>query len=231
MQVEERRPANSHAWTWNEGLRIVYHPRGCTTCVEYSHHVMEAEFTKDEEYLTAKGTVRDGEEHWRQKAIKYIDELEDAEADLCKLTNRVKELKEELDNKEYTEVQGGKRAHYESTMTPGVGSPAPAMTAGAHQRAQPTYLGALQAPALSHIHKDVTMDDGETSSFPALPPPGQPISMARSTLSGHWGANWMPATALRPMRGMRGGLSGRVLGRSSQLLIQNEVLNVLQHID
>ena len=53
---------------------------------------------KDEDYLAVKETISDREEHWRQKAVKYIDELEDTEADLRKLTNRVKELEEELDN-------------------------------------------------------------------------------------------------------------------------------------
>ena len=46
--------------------------------------------------------------------------------------------------------------------------------------------------------------------------------MVKSMLLGHQGAKGMPAMALRPTRGMRGGMSAQGLGRSSQLLIQNE---------
>jgi len=35
MEVEERLPDN-HAWMWNKNLSIIYHPRGCKTCMEYS---------------------------------------------------------------------------------------------------------------------------------------------------------------------------------------------------
>ena len=52
MEVEERLPDN-HAWMWNENLSIIYHPRGCKTCMEYSRHVMEAELMKDDDYIVA----------------------------------------------------------------------------------------------------------------------------------------------------------------------------------
>jgi len=35
MEVEERLPDN-HTWTWSKNLSIIYHPRGCKTCMEYS---------------------------------------------------------------------------------------------------------------------------------------------------------------------------------------------------
>jgi len=52
MEVEERLPDN-HVWTWNENLAIIYHPRGCKTCMEYSQHIMEAELMKDDDYIVA----------------------------------------------------------------------------------------------------------------------------------------------------------------------------------
>jgi len=36
MEVEERLPPDNHAWMWNEALSIIYHPRGCNICMEYS---------------------------------------------------------------------------------------------------------------------------------------------------------------------------------------------------
>jgi len=52
MEVEEKLPDN-HAWTWNENLSIIYHPRGCKTCMEYSQHVMETKLMKDDDYVVA----------------------------------------------------------------------------------------------------------------------------------------------------------------------------------
>jgi len=55
MEVEERLLDN-HAWMWNETLPIIYHPRGCKVCMEYSWHVMEAELMKDDNYvISCKG--------------------------------------------------------------------------------------------------------------------------------------------------------------------------------
>jgi len=52
IEVEERLLDN-HAWTWNKNLSIIYHPRGCKTCMEYGRHVMEAELMKDDDYVIA----------------------------------------------------------------------------------------------------------------------------------------------------------------------------------
>jgi len=36
-----------------KNLSIIYHPRGCKTCMEYSQHIMEAELMKDDNYIVA----------------------------------------------------------------------------------------------------------------------------------------------------------------------------------
>jgi len=52
MEVEESLLDN-HAWMWNENLSIIYHPRGCKTCMEYGRHVMKAKLMKDDDYIVA----------------------------------------------------------------------------------------------------------------------------------------------------------------------------------
>jgi len=77
MEVEERLPDN-HAWMWNENLSIVYHPRGCKTCMEYGQHIMEAKLMKGDDYVVAcKGRKKEAN-FWQAKANKYADQLEDA---------------------------------------------------------------------------------------------------------------------------------------------------------
>jgi hypothetical protein len=44
---------DNHGWSWSHGLHIIYHPRGCNTCMEYGRHIMEAEFIRDDEYVAA----------------------------------------------------------------------------------------------------------------------------------------------------------------------------------
>jgi hypothetical protein len=44
---------DNHGWSWSHGLHIIYHPRGCNTCMEYGRHIMEAEFVRDDEYVAA----------------------------------------------------------------------------------------------------------------------------------------------------------------------------------
>jgi len=38
---------------WDKNLSIIYHPRGCTTCMEYGRYNMEAELMKDDDYIVA----------------------------------------------------------------------------------------------------------------------------------------------------------------------------------
>jgi hypothetical protein len=44
---------DNHGWSWSHGLHVIYHPRGCNTCMEYGQHIMEAEFVRDDEYVAA----------------------------------------------------------------------------------------------------------------------------------------------------------------------------------
>jgi len=53
LMVVEERLLDNRAWTWNENLSIIYHPRGCKTCMEYGQHVMEAKLMKDVNYIIA----------------------------------------------------------------------------------------------------------------------------------------------------------------------------------
>jgi len=78
MEVEERLPDN-HTWTWNKNLSIVYHPRGCKTCMEYSQHIMEAKLMKDDNYVIACKGRKEEVNFWQAKANKYADQLEDTD--------------------------------------------------------------------------------------------------------------------------------------------------------
>jgi len=78
MEVEERLLDN-HAWTWNETLSIIYHPRGCKVCMEYGQHIMEAELMKDNNYIIACKGRKEEANFWQMKANKYADLLEDVD--------------------------------------------------------------------------------------------------------------------------------------------------------
>ena len=98
MQVEEGRSHANQGWMWNKIFHIVYHPRGCQVCTDYGHHLMEAKFTKDDEYTAVIDKRRRDIEYWRKKALKYVDDLDETDKHVCKLTARVKELKQELED-------------------------------------------------------------------------------------------------------------------------------------
>ena len=52
--------------------------------MEYGQHVMDAELTKDKEYL-ATYQEREEMDFWKSRANRYLDELEDAEAEVHRL--------------------------------------------------------------------------------------------------------------------------------------------------
>ena len=111
MQVEEKRSRDNHAWTWNTTLWIVYHPRGYQICMEYGQHVMEAELTKDKEYLATYQERKEEMDFWKSRANRYLDELEDAEAEVRRLQARVTELEQRVEaSRDYGDSRKGKRA-------------------------------------------------------------------------------------------------------------------------
>jgi len=70
---------------WNEKLSIIYHPRGCKTCMEYGQHVMEAKLMKDDNCVVACKGGKEEVNFWQVKANKYTDQLEDTEETVCYL--------------------------------------------------------------------------------------------------------------------------------------------------
>ena len=53
--------------------------------MEYSQHIMEAELTKDEEYLTTYQERKEEMDFWKLRANRYLNELEDMEAEVHRL--------------------------------------------------------------------------------------------------------------------------------------------------
>ena len=111
MEVEEGRPRPNHSWVWNEMFHIAYHPRGCKICMEYGRHLMEADFAREDDYVAVVEQRRDDREYWQKRASKYVDDLDDADASIRRLTARVKELEQELEDvHDYVDKHGGKWA-------------------------------------------------------------------------------------------------------------------------
>ena len=65
--------------------------------MEYGRHVMEAELTKDEEYLATYQERKEEMDFWKLRANRYLDELEDTEAEVCRLQARVTELEQRVE--------------------------------------------------------------------------------------------------------------------------------------
>jgi len=84
MEVEDRLLDN-HAWTWNETLSIIYHPRGCKICMEDGQHVMEAELMMDDDYIIACKGRKEEENFWKMKANKYADLLKEVDKNVHNL--------------------------------------------------------------------------------------------------------------------------------------------------
>ena len=235
MRVDETRKGGS-GWTWSSGLHIVYHPRGCTTCMEYGRHIMEAEFTKDDEYVVASEQRQGEADYWRRKATKYIDDLEEAEGSLRRMGARIDELEREIEcSRDYEDGRGGKRARYESPYEGGSGisSPATNMPVRSQQPSrvkEDSYAQAVQTPALRNVQEDVYMEDGEIWRFPPLPNPGVPQMVQAGPLALPRGANWRPAPAARPaVSGMTRFRGNMPLRHPPMILRSMEELN--QHLE
>ena len=126
-QMEEDGREN-HGWTWSHGLHIIYHPRGCSICMEYGRHIMEAEFVRDDEYVAARRQRQEDADYWRIKANKAQEDLGEADDYTRSLEARIRELERENNRpRDYEDNRGGKRARYDSPYEGGSGlnSPAP----------------------------------------------------------------------------------------------------------
>ena len=134
MQIEEMRAHDNHSWMWNTTLQIVYHLRGCQVCMEYGRHIMEAELTKDEEYSTTYQERKEEMDFWKSRANRYLDELEDAEAEVHRLQAQVMELEQRIEaGHDHGDTRKGKQACYGSPYggESGVESPmVPMLTSG-----------------------------------------------------------------------------------------------------
>ena len=66
--------------------------------MEYGRHVMEAELTKDDDYVVARDRRKEESDYWRVKAARYVEDLDKMDEHVCKLTARVKELEREIED-------------------------------------------------------------------------------------------------------------------------------------
>ena len=95
---------------------------------------------KDEEYLATYQERKEEMDFWKSRANRYLDELEDAEAEVRRLQARVTKLEQRVEaGCDYVDSRKGKRACYGSPYggKSGVGS---AMV--------PTPTGGMPAPPL-----------------------------------------------------------------------------------
>jgi hypothetical protein len=119
---------DNHGWSWSHGLHIIYHPRGCNTCMEYSRHIMEAEFIRDDEYIAAQRIRNKDSDQWWSRAIRAQEDLGEADDYAKSLKVGIRELEKELAcPHDYKDNRGGKRARYDSPYEgeSGMNSPAP----------------------------------------------------------------------------------------------------------
>jgi hypothetical protein len=216
MNMEEGSREN-HGWSWSHGLHIIYHPRGCSTCMEYGQHIMEAEFVRDDEYVAAQCQRQEDTEYWRIKANKIQEDLGEADDYIRSLEARIRELeKDAARHREYDDNRKGKRARYDSPYEGGSGLNSLAMPQGAlppppPPQQQPTnqgmssYAQVVQELAPEHDQEDVHMEDGEVGRFPPLPTPQRPLEPARGSMIIPRSANWTLATRGRLTMPRRGG--------------------------
>ena len=136
---------------------------------------------KDEEYLTTYQERKEEMDFWKSRANRYLDELEDVEAEVCRLQAQVMELKQRVEaGCNYGDSRKGKWARYglpyggesevESPMvpTPMSGTPVPLI------QESMGYAWALREPLPAIVQEDVLMEVEDIRSFPTLPEPGQP---------------------------------------------------------
>ena len=66
--------------------------------MEYGHHIMEAEFTKDSDYAIASRLRQEEAEFWQKKATRCMDDLDEAEVHIHHLEACIRELEDEADH-------------------------------------------------------------------------------------------------------------------------------------
>jgi hypothetical protein len=89
---------------------------------------MEAEFIRDDKYITAQRIRNEDSDQWQSRAIRAQEDLGEADNYAKFLEARIRELEKELAClRDYEDNRGGKRARYNSPYEgeSGVNSPAP----------------------------------------------------------------------------------------------------------
>jgi hypothetical protein len=160
-------------WQWSNKLHCLHHLKGCLVCREYCHHLLEAEMEQDDNYVTAEEDRQDNIEFYKSKMTAYIEDLDDAEARIRDLKEEIGQLEDQLARtQDYGDQRGGKRARHISPMGYGSGTDSP-LTPFMEGRVTPalrpvpTYALATQALPRTHGQKDMEMEDGEVSRYPA----------------------------------------------------------------
>jgi hypothetical protein len=162
-----------------------------------------------------------------------MDNLDNAEAHICHLEGRIREMEEELAGPhKYKDHQGSKRAQYDSSngTGSGVALPAPLAPVGeAYAPSSQRESGRIQMVPTAHIEEDVQMEDGEVAFLP-LPRPAPPMAETIKAPQFQCGANWMPAPVPRGMPGMHGSPFGRPMPRHTRLVIPS-MEELEQHLE
>jgi hypothetical protein len=216
----ERSPAprgddRHQGWTWNRALHIIYHPRGCPVCAAYGQHIMQAEFSMDDEYIDTTRLREEEVELCQKKTVRYIDNLEDTDDHIRHLESWIKELEEELAGpREYEDRREGKWVQYNlsSESHSGIASPVLPVTMGELSAPSQQSTHMVMTVPLHHVQEDMNMDNGE-NAFPLLPAPSQPMAPTMGAPLFQRGANWMLALPMRQPSITRGSLFGQRMSR------------------
>jgi hypothetical protein len=170
---------------------------------------MEAEFVRDNEYITAQHQCQENADYWRIKANKIQEDLGEADNYACSLEARIRDMeKDAARHCEYNDNRKGKRVRYDLPYEGGLGLNSPAMPQGAlppppspqplmNQRTS-SYAQVVQEPAPEHDQEDMHMEDGEVGRFLLLPTSQRPLEPTRGSMIIPHGTNWTPATRGRP---------------------------------
>ena len=107
---------------------------------------------------------------------KRIDDLDEADAHVCRLEVRVVKLEDQLeDTRDYDNRHNGKCTYYGGIWGYGSGAGSPALstpTSGpsiSMSQALVTYAGILSAPPRVNVQEDILVEEGEMGAFPPLP--------------------------------------------------------------
>ena len=214
-------PRQATEWRWHEGLRFVYHPKGCQRCMDYCAHAAQADLMQEESYLKAirtRDVAIQEESFYRRKADAYLDELDVADRHIKCLEEQIGRYERQLGLGQDYQERSVKRPRYESSKPEARPEHTPSVNTGSH-RSTPTSQVPQSVPqtavAPANIHKDVLMGDSNVKRFPVLPQPSA-LNQPSMPQTGSW-VPAPPRSLLQPLRNT----AGRPV-RPTPLILRNE---------